>query len=343
MLPPGVPVTVDAPLSAVTSEVKGRNGLDIVLEHDFGVVRPGQTFTHAFTIHNPSGRPWTLKSVLSSCSCSLVRAGAERIEAMGDERFEFSYRSPDKPSNERRWVTLHFDGLDVPVHLVIRAHVRPEMTIEPTFLHIGRLRVGDAGLRTIQLDDFGNRDWSSVDLASPPSWLRVLAVSLADHPKSAPEPRQRWLIEVRADSGGLRPGVYQTRARIRALAHGDVQELALPVRMDVVDAVALSPSVLMFGTVVPNREAKSNVLLTFLEGPPGCSPEDVTAKLSGIRDYRLKWNAVSSTQWRLSVGIRLAAGGERFVSDTLVLGFPKGTMRDVAIPLHAKVEDHEHN
>src|SRR6516165_5210730 len=67
------------PDSAVSSPWSRADRQRIELEHDFGLVRSGETVQHRFTIKNDSEMRWTSANVRSYCRCTASTAGASTV------------------------------------------------------------------------------------------------------------------------------------------------------------------------------------------------------------------------------------------------------------------------
>ena len=95
--------------SSAPEDPRGPNGSPkpvMALEHDFGLVRPGETLRHEFTVRNSTSSTWTLRQIVTTCACTVTRASAGSIPPGGAERFEGRYRMPSRSADKSQTITI---------------------------------------------------------------------------------------------------------------------------------------------------------------------------------------------------------------------------------------------
>jgi len=137
---------------------------------DFGTIYQGEDVTHKFVFQNTGNAPLKIEKIRSTCGCAAALP-AKRVLAPGEESaIEVAFRA----GLLRGRITKHVlvdtnDPLEPRVDLTVTVEVKVEIELVPHGIYIGKLAIGDAMKR-------------SIDLYSPevPSFT-ILEVT-ADHP-----------------------------------------------------------------------------------------------------------------------------------------------------------------
>ena len=64
----------EASVDIEASFVENATTAPTVLECDLGVVRPGERFTHEFTIQNGTSFTWHVQEIVKTCTCTVEQA-----------------------------------------------------------------------------------------------------------------------------------------------------------------------------------------------------------------------------------------------------------------------------
>lgn len=319
---------------SLTDSRSGSQPKTIVLEHDFGVVRPGERLRRLFTVENPSGRPWKLQKVTRTCTCSVARATGETIDAGASQEFEFLYRAPSQRSDDSESVFLAFDPDDAPkIELRVKARVRDPLTATPAAVDLGQLAIGKSTRRTLRIENFGEQDWTNLQALSASEWATVERVVL-ERSASTP-PRQVWLVECLFRNSGLEPTLHQ--GQLRLVAAGAEIARDVPLSVVSVGPVSAVPSTLMFGTVRRNAAAQASVLLSFTGIQPPESPDDIGVSCNLPCDLRLQWKEITQDRWRLTAHMAPEEHSGDLISGKVTLSFPALGIGDLELPVYARL------
>jgi len=313
------------------------SNLDPSLTHDFGVVRPGETFSHTFTIRNPSSATWTIAQLKPSCSCTVSRASARTIPPGGSADIEVTYRAPRADADDRRSVAVFFQkGVD-PVVLWIAAKARAPLSATTPSLDFLKAARGSTPEGTFEVYNYSDRTFVSIKLLPSVPWLRTECHDLKLQPIAGGR-RQGWRVGVRLDTNDLVPGTYRGEVVVESGGPGDRLRAVVEVHLSLISPVEAVPSQMFFGTVEPGRAAKQTTLLRFA---PGVAPPDpATCKVShdlGER-FHLERSTSSKGFWTLTGSLAPGDGDEdRVVAGTVDVRFESPLLPRITIPVSARV------
>jgi hypothetical protein len=309
----------------------------LTLEHDFGMLRPGQRATHAFLIHNPSDSAWTLARITNTCVCTATDASATVIAPGTVESVEVAYAARGISRDERRDVTVEFREAAAPrVSLAVFARIRDRCAMFPPELLVD-MTLGDVEEETIEVHNYGDDDWPALVVAAPEPWISTESISLPIAAVRKPwDARQAWRVVVRIDSSALTPGSHAVDLTVHGGAANDVNA-TLPTQVRVRSPVEAYPAQYFFGVVPARAAATREVIVRFHDG---VSPPDI----AGVRTAHdlsdrlsLEWKATDGQNWRLAA--TLTPGGEvRDVEGAVRITFPGGELPELAIPVQAIVQ-----
>lgn len=249
-------VNVDSTTSLVgashssTSDASQHVSGSVVLVHDFGYVRAGEVFMHAFVLENPSAEPWLISGVLNSCKCTVAKIETPTIDPQSVARISVSYSAPGIRYDDERTVTvfatpLTGDGSGRTFHLVVRARARLPLSMSQSRVDFGSHPLGVNLTRVVLIENFSDTDWTDLDLISAPSWLTGQLWPIAP---MGDGPRQAWKLVLRTDEP-VAAKRHDGEVVIRSSCPGGGMDGVLPVAVDFIQPVSLSRTVLFFGEV----------------------------------------------------------------------------------------------
>ncbi|MDD4939161.1 MAG: DUF1573 domain-containing protein [Candidatus Omnitrophica bacterium] len=91
---------------------------------DFGQVKEGQVFKHAFALKNEFEIPLTIKDVNTSCGCTVSQAKDKVIAPGESTSIDVKFNSKGYSGSVQQFVYVHTDNLDKPiVRFIIKADV----------------------------------------------------------------------------------------------------------------------------------------------------------------------------------------------------------------------------
>lgn len=335
----------DSTQSMATEEPNARadptghgGGKRIVLDHDFGLLRPGEKVRHVFTIENKGIRKWTIGRVTSGCSCAIANLPSPIVPPGGELQAEVLYTAKGSWNDSRERVVLSFQEAEVaPVTLVVRANVRAAMTSKPAEVNFGSLVAGSTGRRQFEIQNFSDSDWSDVSLASCPDWIKArhFRVNVVSPAGDKVGPRQIWRFVLTARTAGLERGGHMSQILVKTC---DDEEATATVIVAVFAAarVRISPSHLFFGRLSLGEATTKDVLFTF-------HPESVPANFEAVRiehtlaqQLQIEWNRLTTTMWRLRATLHATSSGH--INEQMRIEFQDTDLSGVTLPLHAWVE-----
>ncbi len=191
-----------------------------VLEHDFGIVRPGSSHAHIFSIENDSSFAWTIRQIHVNCQCTSPRQSANAIAPSTRETIELLYLAAQDNSDDRRSVLVEFQEPVAPqIQLAVTAQIRDPLTVEPESLHFAGVKSGSRRQANFEILNLGAADWKALSVEPNVDWLSVASNEV--EPTSNEDEaaaRQIWKVEVQLDASALGPGRH--RGGLRLLAQG---------------------------------------------------------------------------------------------------------------------------
>ena len=309
---------------------------DETLEFNFGLLKPGVQTSHVFKVGNPTVATLTLKKVVNSCTCSVASASSQTIQPGATEAFTFAYHAPVGYSDERRTVTLIFAGASPRVvELAIKANVRPAMTLTVKEISLGDLREGSGTDCECEIGNFGDQDWSAVDVVNTPRWLKVVRVSQSRRAWKEITPRQTWVIGMRVDTAGLGTGSYREQAEFRA--RDTRTSAAIPFSFVVPKSVIATPSLLMLGSIERGKPAEASTILSFQRGFAPLLAAEFTAKFGRLDAAEATFTRLSETRWLVKVRIDPTKHTGEFLSDALAVRLLRADLPELTIPIRGHI------
>jgi hypothetical protein len=137
---------------------------------DFGTIYQGEDVCHTFVFRNTGNAPLKIEKVRSTCGCAAALPAKQELAPGEESAIEVTFRA----GLMRGRITKHIlvdtnDPIELRVDLTVTVEVKVEIELVPHGIYIGKLAIGDALKR-------------SIDLYSPevPSFT-ILEIA-ADHP-----------------------------------------------------------------------------------------------------------------------------------------------------------------
>lgn len=306
----------------------------ILLERDFGIVRPTDKLRYVFEVKNETSHVWTLHKTKSGCSCTVARATSETIEPGTSENFELLYDAPSSRSDDQRSVYLIFEEEDAPmVELRITARVRKPMTITPVKIDVKQLAIGGNTVRILKVENYSNRDWVDLKVTDSPDWVTIQGIfperSSNDHA------RQTWKIECQLRNAKLPPGIHHGELTLQA--RGTEFSRSIAVSVVSVGPVSAVPSILMFRKAGQDGTAEASVVVSFVGVKPPEDPGHLLVRKDIPGRIDLTWEVLTKDKWMLKACYSPEDTNEMLVSGKIVVSFPESGFPDLTLPVHARV------
>jgi len=272
------------------------------LDYDFGLVPPNSTHYHAFCLKNDTALTWTLRSVITSCSCAVADISTRSIEPGQSAELKAELSVSDSSRQASRHMTVLFRESEAPrFDINLRAQIRETLTIEPKELN-GTV---SAHMRSTSfvclMQNSSEVDWKSVRLSTSSEWLSAKMVRVPREELAGSAvldgPREIWRIKCDVDITRLEPGttangfvsVYLDGIHTRHPA------TTIPVSVRVLPVVTVRPTHVFFGEV--SREAKVSRSIVFRFANADVVPD--------IRSFSVKHQlgTALSCDWKKSDGL----------------------------------------
>ena len=304
-----------------------------ILTHDFGLVMCGTDRLHEFEVANTSSIPWTIKSISSSCTCSVLAASERVIDPGGTGRFVMEYRAPSAPKNHAGDVELRFLEDSAPeIVFSVTAMVRNPLTPSAGELRFELAPSGECE-RELRVDNFSGRKWSGIDFATLPDWLSLEGI----RPVAVESPyTQSWLVKLAArDAADDGPHGLQTQfVTVRAVGKDLLENSEAPPQSEVrvtrlmTEEYVLTPTSLQFGPIPVGDSKSASVML-----------RSKTAPFKDLEQLKVQ-RAEAPSEFDLDVELTLSSpkvvvitatchphGGHGVISNALSLNLPNGRVR----------------
>ncbi len=137
---------------------------------DFGTIYQGEDVSHKFVFRNTGNAPLKIGKVRSTCGCAAALPAKQELAPGEESAIEVTFRA----GLMRGRITKHVlvdtnDPIELRVDLTVTVEVKVEIELVPHGIYIGKLAIGDAIER-------------SIDLYSPEAPSFTILEVAADHP-----------------------------------------------------------------------------------------------------------------------------------------------------------------
>ena len=137
---------------------------------DFGTIYQGEDVSHTFVFRNTGNAPLKIEKVRSTCGCAPALPAKRELAPGEESAIEVTFRA----GLMRGRITKHIlvdtnDPIELRVDLAVTVEVKVEIELVPHGIYIGKLAIGDALKR-------------SIDLYSPVVPAFTILDVAADHP-----------------------------------------------------------------------------------------------------------------------------------------------------------------
>lgn len=248
--------------------------IEVVLDHDFGITRPGRKHSHRFEVFNSSNEDWTIKSLRTTCSCTVASVSSDVISAGASGFVTVNYVAGGKTNDDRRKVSIEFREPNTPImHLSVNAMIREDLAIKPEEVAVDLQLEGAVSTVYAYAHNFTDSRWDGLEVKSS---LDAISVAIDEVPRSnAPvvpgESRQEWRLSISVNPTGLESGQHIAELSVTpscSAVNAQIKQNFL-VHLRVAPPVTVIPSKLFFGKVGVNCVSTRQIKLIFsLESKP---------------------------------------------------------------------------
>jgi hypothetical protein len=310
----------------------------LVLQHDFGLLKPSSKVTHRFTIRNDSDIRWTFVKFHTSCACTVTHTAAPYVDAGQSVEVEVEYKAPAANVTERRHVGVQFLEAPAPFFwLEVKAVVRHAISMFPAELNFLRVGRGQQSEQSFEVHNFSNEDVTMQAIKPTVPWLT--ATFLPIEPSGEPRPRQGWRVLVHPKTDGLASGRHQGFLEVRTNS-SETPVSRIPVNLHLTAPVEAIPAQMFFGNVTAGVEAKYRLLLRFT---PDAIPadENVVELAHDVGEQmRVTCSKKDGGNWQIAATLTAPEkDGEKFIEGKLTIKFKQGNLAAIEVPVYAKVNN----
>lgn len=199
------------------------------LTFDFGTMYQNEEVTHLFTFRNIGRAPLEIGKVKSSCGCTAAMPEKRELAPGEETTLKVTFRSGTMRDRVVKHVYVDSnDPVEPRVTLTVQGAVKVEIELSPRGVYVGRLAVGEAVQRSVELTPVDVPGFRILGTTSNNPAARVISVL----PLGDERPGYKLTIEV----GPLQePGRINAKVTVRTdLAH--TKELQIPVYGKIVSA-----------------------------------------------------------------------------------------------------------
>lgn len=264
----GSPAPVKSFAAAPTLVLSESGPKTIVLEKDFGLLRPNEEVTGTFELKNTADTVWTLKQIQNSCSCTTASISKKRLQPGETSEIAVVYHAGGSTQDAVKHLRVDFTEADAPVALLtIKAKIRKPLSASVADLQVRTSGDQQAGKGAFEVFNYTTAPWPTPRVTPSVDWLTAEVSKIDSEPGTVTngEPLEGWRVDVAADMQRREYGRHRGDLRVEA---GDASEnvITLPVTVDVVRPLNAVPESLFLGSVPAGKTVQKSVRLIATAG-----------------------------------------------------------------------------
>lgn len=328
---------VDAGVPEETTPLKQPDeSSKLVLQHNFGLLKPNVKVRHSFTIRNDSNIRWTFVRFHTNCACTVTHTSAPKIEPGESVPVEVEYKTPSANATERRHVGVQFAESQAPFFwLEVKAVVRHAVSLLPAELVFNRVGRGQQTEQAFEVQNFSNQDIAVQTIKPTVPWLTATFLSI--EPSGEERPRQAWRVLVHPKTDGLQSGRHQGFLEVQTNS-SESPLSRIPVTLHLTAPVEVIPGQIFFGNVTAGVATRYRLLLRFT---PDAVPtdENIVEFAHDLGDrLQVSCSKKGGENWEIAATLTSPeTDGEKFVEGKLTIKFRRGNLPTLEVPVYAKV------
>jgi hypothetical protein len=236
------------------------------LQHDFGLIRPGQVCTTRFSIQNDSAITWTLRSLSVGCACTVTHLSKLTIAPGERTELDVKYTAGAVSVDDKRAIGVIFNEASAPaIRVELAAHVRAPATAEPqeAILPVVEPTATSTGYFTVM--NFSDDLWSSVQATASEPWITLTATKreVPSKTSGSPTPTQVWTVAISARSTGLKEGMARAVAQVDGISTEGrvVASVDVPVLLRTEQPLTAVPASAYFNNANTERSQRVRVFV----------------------------------------------------------------------------------
>jgi hypothetical protein len=138
--------------------------------HDFGVVARGAKVEHRFVVENIYEEDMHIKSVSSTCRCSVPRVTKQLLKSWEKAEIVVALDTRAEPGRKDGTIKVEFDPpFPAEVQLHVYSYIRGDIVVQPGEVQFGAVEQGLGAQRSVSVSYAGRDDWriERVECANP--------------------------------------------------------------------------------------------------------------------------------------------------------------------------------
>lgn len=225
--------------------------------HDFGMVPRGAEVEHRFTFENIYLEDVHVKSISSSCQCTMVKVTEPSLKTYAKSQVVATLNTRQFTGSKDATIRVVFDKpFPAEVQLHIRSYIRTDVVLEPGSVQFGQVTEGATVTKTLTLRHAGNDTWKitghenldpNIDLSIQP-----LSTNLGQSTYQL-----TFTLKPTAPAGYIRRHV----TLLTNDQNPSAQRVLVSIDGVVAPSVSIRPSPVAFGQVPAGREVTRNLVV----------------------------------------------------------------------------------
>lgn len=321
----------------------------IILEHDFGLLRPRETVENVFRIENTSDESWTVRTLTETCTCTVAKMSAQRILPGDFAECTVRLSIPESSRDLQQRVLISFNEQNSPfVEMVVKASVRQHLIVKPSRLEFASTTENQVLTSGLTVQQFVGVDQGFLELSTGHEWLTyaVSTVSMAKPSEHEPHgviiPDGEWRLTVNAHFAKIPIGHHESFLKIKCNAGKNYHETIVPVLVRKESPVKVIPSQLFLGRIQRGETAYSSAALRFSEDTMVASPDEILLTENFHGDLTLKLTSITSHEFQIDA--TFACNGrspDGVVKGEIIVHSSLDKFSDFSIPVVGRISEKE--
>lgn len=231
--------------------------------HDFGNVELGDTPVHRFEVVNPFNETIHIRSVTSSCGCTIATASKNELKTWEKAEIVCKFNTPAVGAGfKQATISVVFDKPTLgEAQLTVRGNIVTGVSVKPSSIEFGQVVENDLPVKTVELSSAGNPYFAVEDIKST---FEHISVSLRETARRNGKVSYQITTQLRDTvPQGFNQGELFLIVREGVNPDGSKRLRSVPVKFNakVVSALQLSPEILSLGPMSPGEVATQKVFL----------------------------------------------------------------------------------
>jgi hypothetical protein len=271
----------------------------IIIEHsshDFGIVQPGATLHHDFTLHNKGAAPLNISQVTSDCGCTAALASADEIPPGGQGTINIAFTPGEHEGLQRETITIKTnDPAAESLQLEVSAEVKLLLALSPATIEFPAciISTGSIEPQYARLTGSLSDSVSITAIDNPNAFINVEI----EHDSLDDDASRKIRFSVLP---GMATGRFRERI-VFTTDSPDVKTLSLFVMGEVLGNINLTPKHLPLGTVSAAGVIGKHITLQSTRDDFKFTVTGISSSVEGLSTKLITVNP--GTEYRIEVSL----------------------------------------